>query len=82
MLVRLTKGLLQTIDSKIRLWIKGIVNLPINIPRALFHVKIKVGGLRFITCESTIPRILLKRLKSMETSPEPAIIKLLKEASK
>lgn len=59
---RLTAGALNKIDEVIRKFVRKIIHLPHDLPKAPFHAKVADGGLGVPSYRFTIPLIAKRRL--------------------
>ena len=74
---RITKGLLENFDQKIRHFVRDITDLPHDTTNAFFYTPTKLGGLGIMDLKSSIPLSILRRLKKMESSNDTAVKALL-----
>ena len=75
---RVTKGLLNNFDARIRNFVRETTDLPKDTPTAFFYARTNEGGLGIPCLLFTIPRSILRRMSKMETSNDPVIIEMVK----
>ena len=70
---RITKGLLLTIDTKIREFLRDVLDLPHDCPNSYFYAKVKCGGLGIMPLAEHVPCAILNRSTNFNESSDPLI---------
>lgn len=70
---RATLGKLRALDVATRAAVRKWLRLPGDVPTAFFHSPVASGGLGIPALATTVPGLLLQRLRSLETSTAPQV---------
>lgn len=70
---RATLGKLRALDVTTRAAVRRWLRLPGDVPTAFFHSPVSSGGLGIPALATTVPGLLLHRLRGLETSTSPQV---------
>jgi len=70
---RATLGKLRALDVQTRAAVRRWLRLPSDTPTAFFHAPASSGGLGIPALATTVPGLLLQRLRSLESSTSPQV---------
>ena len=78
---RVTKGLLESFDQHTRSTIRSVLRLPGDTPVHFFHAPIAAGGLAVTMLSESVPRYILRRIRNLTKSTDPAVCDLFQAES-
>ena len=70
---RATLGKLRALDVTTRAAVRRWLRVPNDVPTAFFHSPVSSGGLGIPALATTVPGLLLRRLRGLETSTAPQV---------